>query len=707
MIMGKSRLFLRSISQFLLTALLVPMLTISSTLLAAPKDKLPEKYDKWLKEEVVYIISPAEKDVFQKLDNDRDRDRFLEEFWRQRDPTPGTLRNEFKEEHYRRIAYADDKFGRETPAKGRTTDRGRFYIKMGMPIHFETYRGGRIHPIEVWYYKGNPILLKTSFFRLLFYQPHGTGAYKLYNPALDGPRYLVTDIGIKPPPGVSIPSTLGGPELEDFLAQEIIKAYVSPMLVEEYSSNFPGDMLSGGIRSAILINDVNALPHKKIDDSYAYEFLEHKAVVEVDYSVHYMGNRSKVILLQDPSGIFSLNYALVPDLLSVDFFKDKYFAQLRTSVRVTDPEGKTVFQGERNIPIELRKEELKIVEKNSFQLLDSFPLVPGRYTFNLLMENLVSKEFTSIESKVTVPESGRLAMSPLLLSKKISRDLPPGGEIQAFQMGGTHLYPSVSNTFRRQDNAFLFFQVWGLTKELREKGILELILKKGEESIWDVRNTVAEFGGEGEIIHQIPLKNLSPGPYSIEVALRDNERRLLLFESTDLSITDKEPPGSWVISQSNPPAGDAYYSYIKGVQYLNRGERDRALPELAEACLKQPDSLNYALSYARALMLERNFKTVRDTLLPFAETGASHFGLFFSLGRASEELEDFQKAITFYQKALDIRGGIADILNRIGECWFRLGAEEEALRVWEKSLKINPAQENIKARIKALREKRL
>jgi len=105
-------------------------------------------------------------------------------------------------------------------------------------------------------------------------------------------------------------------------------------------------------------------------------------------------------------------------------------------------------------------------------------------------------------------------------------------------------------------------------------------------------------------------------------------------------------------------------------------------------------------------MLEGNFQAVRDILMPFAGTGTDHFGLFFSLGRASEELEAFQEAVTFYQKALDIRGGIADILNRIGHCWIRLGAEEEALRVWEKSLEINPDQEDIKARIKSIKEKR-
>ena len=68
---------------------------------------LPERYRKWLDEEVVYLITPREKEVFLKLQTDRERDIFIEAFWKQRDPTPETPRNEFREEHYRRLNYAN------------------------------------------------------------------------------------------------------------------------------------------------------------------------------------------------------------------------------------------------------------------------------------------------------------------------------------------------------------------------------------------------------------------------------------------------------------------------------------------------------------------------------------------------------------------------------------------------------------------------
>jgi GWxTD domain-containing protein len=78
------------------------------------KSQLPPQHKKWLEEEVVYIISPREKDVFEKLTTDRERDLFIEAFWKHRDPTPGSPENEFKTEHFRRITYANKYLGRSS-----------------------------------------------------------------------------------------------------------------------------------------------------------------------------------------------------------------------------------------------------------------------------------------------------------------------------------------------------------------------------------------------------------------------------------------------------------------------------------------------------------------------------------------------------------------------------------------------------------------
>ncbi len=134
----------------------------------SPKD-LPPVYQKWLQEEVVYIITDKEKEVFLKLETEQDRDRFIEEFWKQRDPTPGTPRNEFKEEHYRRIEFVNKTFGRGTPIKGWRTDRGRIYIVLGMPVDVQKFQTGETYPMEIWLYQGNTRFIQAPFVRLLFF----------------------------------------------------------------------------------------------------------------------------------------------------------------------------------------------------------------------------------------------------------------------------------------------------------------------------------------------------------------------------------------------------------------------------------------------------------------------------------------------------------------------------------------------------------
>ena len=302
----------------------------SIILYAKQNPELPQKYKKWIKEEIIYIITPKEKEVFYELENDKERDLFIQEFWRQRDPTPGTPRNEFKDEHYRRIEYANKKFGRGNPFKGWRTDRGRFYIMLGRPSHVEKFSTPDIHPIEVWYYHGNPKQDQVPYYRLLFAQRYGGGEYELYDPAADGPQSLIpfqqrqhmfaqrqrpglmgTDAPENPMEMQFVERLRNHLEQKDFDAYMLLHYNIGLDLAEASLSNFPGRSGPENILvSALLLKDVETYPHKRVEDDYAYEFLENKAFVEVNYSVHYIGNLSKVSIIQDPSGDFFVNYTL-------------------------------------------------------------------------------------------------------------------------------------------------------------------------------------------------------------------------------------------------------------------------------------------------------------------------------------------------------------------------------------------------------------
>src|SRR5258706_95359 len=129
------------------------------------RKELETPYRKWLTEDVAYIITDEERLAFKRLNTDDEREQFIEQFWLRRDPTPDTIENEFKEEHYRRIAYANERFSSGFP--GWKTDRGRMYIKYGPPDEISGQPAGgmyerppeegggttQVFPFEQWRYR--------------------------------------------------------------------------------------------------------------------------------------------------------------------------------------------------------------------------------------------------------------------------------------------------------------------------------------------------------------------------------------------------------------------------------------------------------------------------------------------------------------------------------------------------------------------------
>src|SRR5918911_2923826 len=157
-----------------------------------PRNKKPELskiFKNWLNQDVEYIITDRERDIFKKLQTDEEREAFIEDFWRRRDPDPDTEENEYKEEYYERIAYANEHYASGIP--GWKTDRGRIYIMYGKPDEIEThpsggaynresYEGGgstSTYPFERWFYRYLPGI--GSGIEIEFVDPTGSGEYRI------------------------------------------------------------------------------------------------------------------------------------------------------------------------------------------------------------------------------------------------------------------------------------------------------------------------------------------------------------------------------------------------------------------------------------------------------------------------------------------------------------------------------------------------
>jgi len=271
------------------------------------KSTLPARYQQWLAEEVAYIVAPRERTVFLALQTDRERDIFIEAFWKQRDPSPGTERNEFKEEHYSRLEYANSVYGRSTPLPGWKTDRGRIYIILGPPKNIESYdHVMNVFPTEIWFYLGDSDLGLPTGFNVIFFKRAGTGDYVLYSPTDDGPQSLIAD-------------SMGDYRDEREAYQALKK--LEPNLARQTLSLIPGDATQPGYESMAsnrLMATIFASPQQKVDVDYADAILKYKDFVEVEYTANYISSEVQVQVIQDDQGTFFVHYSIEPAKVSVE-----------------------------------------------------------------------------------------------------------------------------------------------------------------------------------------------------------------------------------------------------------------------------------------------------------------------------------------------------------------------------------------------------
>jgi GWxTD domain-containing protein len=690
--------------------ILVLFLILPVSFGAEKKIKLPPKYKKWLEQEVAYIMTSKEENAFKQLETDKQRDLFIEEFWRQRDPTPGTSRNEFREEHYRRIEYANKWFGRGTSKPGWKTERGRIYIILGEPIYRDQFHNSQyIYPTELWFYQGNVSQGLEPLFYIVFYKRWGSGDFILYSPQLDGPHSLVP-----------LTSHELSPENRSFAARQrmasrtfdeekggaaygIIKERVSYELAQASISLIPGGASVSPAESDKLLGKVDTFPQKNVNDVYAYEFLEDKASVEVSYSVHYIGNTSEVRILKDKSGQFFVDYSIQPQSLSLSAYEDKYYSNIKISGRVSDSDGRTVFQYEREYPLEFGKEQIKQVKMIPMAIQDSFPLVPGIYNVSVLLQNTVSKEFTSFERDIIIPESEEAFwMGDLVLAYVKKKDL----ELlkSSFKVGEERFYPCLKREFTPQDTLYLFFQLFGLTEEMSEDGWISYAFNEDGKEQYVRKRKIKGYEDAMNFLEEFSLKDFPPSSYSLRVSVLDRNEKEVLFKEERFSVLSEIHARPWIRFKRYPGSGDPIYSFIKGAQFLNKGEMKKAEDELGKAYEMEPEREDFAIAYAGVLLNREANEDVRRVLMPFVEKQVSDDNLYYVLGRAHQGLGEYEEAISFYQKFVSHQGASFVVLNSIGECYFQIDNPEEALRAWEKSLEINPDQPEIKKKVKEIKK---
>jgi GWxTD domain-containing protein len=685
------------------TGLLLTVLVAFLAVPAAPagqkaeKPKLPDSYKKWLEEDVATIIAPMEREVFLKLQTDRERDLFITAFWKQRDPSPGSDENEFKTEHLRRLAHADRYYGRDAPRPGWKTDRGRFYIILGEPRDIQRFEGkSQTYDAEVWFYQGKTELGLPAAFNLVFFREGGHGEYRLYSPLGNGPQALLAGY-------------FGG---ADYAAAYEKLHEIEPELASVSLSLIPGETstMSGrpSMSSDILIQRIESAPSRSVESKYAQKFLQYKDIVEVEYTANYLDNDSLIKVFRDPSGFYFVHYAVEPRRLSVNQYEDKYYTTLKVNGRVTTADGRLVHQFDKTVALNMTAEEMKDAGRAPFDYQDLFPLIGGDYSFSLLIKNEASKEFTSVEQALRIPQAaGAVQMTQPLLGYKAVRLEPGQRRMKAFRIGPYQIYCQPGRIFTRQETLVVAFQLNNLADDVSAAGEVRIEFRKDGLPFQAIRRKPAECPDLPNIIEEVPLADFPPAHYTVIASFATAGTEIVTAaEEFDLSYAETVPR-PWFSSRVLPDPADPVYPEIMGAQLFNLGRYQEARVFLERAFQRKPGSEDTAGSLARAYLALADAPSASKALAPFL--GAEKPAKYETYVLAAEALKrtgEFGRAVELLDQAISHYGVNAVLLNSVGECYQGLGKINEALAAFERSLELSPDQPEVRKRIDELKKKR-
>ncbi|MBD3413114.1 MAG: GWxTD domain-containing protein [Candidatus Aminicenantes bacterium] len=665
------------------------------------REDLPAQYREFL-DLTQYIMLDEERDVFLQLTTSRERDIFIESFWKQRDPTPGTKRNEYREEHIKRFEYANEFLGRGTSREGWRTDRGRIYIILGEPASKEYFEGMKeLYPVEVWYYYGGEGRGLPPHFAVVFFKRGGFGEYRLYDPVADGPTSLL----------------IKGREMDftDYrAAYEKIKQ-LAPTLSLVALSVVPGDIpfnFQPSPENNIIMAEIFESPKKDINPTYATNFMDYKGLVSTDYMTNYIENVSDVSIIRDPQvNLNFVHFSIVPQNLSVDYYEpnDQYFCNFELNVSLRKGE-EIVFQYTKNYPYYFPPEDLEKVRASGVSVEDSFPLTEGRYELTALLKNSVGKEFTILEKSVEVKESSG---SPEILGpfvgysfREYERDLHI-----PYKVLNEKLVLDPSKTFSASDEIAFLFVVSNIDRSLWENGKMELAVqglkeKNPASKSFSILLQGSPFQNVISFSHSVSAQELTPDYYRAEVKLLDGTQKVMDTQSVEFVISPNHSVGHPIsFSKGFPLSNSFIYFYMLASQNRNLGNMDKAESYYKQAYQMNPDFQRGVLDYTSFLVENESYNQALDMAEKFKDIENLTFQYYLLKGKALMGLERYKDAIKNFLEGNKIYDSDTGLLNSLGFCYHKTDQNKKAMEVLNASLKLNPKQENVQNLIKEIEKK--
>jgi GWxTD domain-containing protein len=503
--------------------------------------ELATPYKKWLEEEVPYIISDEERSAFLQLQTNEEREQFIEAFWQRRDPTPDTVENEFKEEHYRRIAYANERFSSGIP--GWRTDRGRIYIMWGPPDEIESHSAGSTYnrPMS----EGGGQTTVYGFDDWTYHYMEGIGqniTIEFVDPTGTGEYHITMDPGEKDAMS-HVPG--GGPSL----LEQMGLSSQAARFTQSNGSTAPlgiAQMNGGGglesqneftrLEQFAKVQAPPPVKFKDLEEVVSSRILRNQ--ISFDYRFDFMRITGDTILV--PVTVQIQNKQMT--------FRDRdgvQSASLNLFGRISSMTGRVIQTFEdviqRDFPDTLLESSLK-----GFSIYQkAVPLRPGLYKLDLVIKDVNSGNVGVVNTRLAVSPipDDKLEASSLILADQMEPVSSKDVGVGQFVLGSTKVRPKLDAEFHTDQALDVYLQFYNLKvddKTHKNNVSMDFKVTQGDQTVAHEVKTGDQLQQNGEQVtfqQVIAAKTLPPGKYKLQVEATDLVANQTVSRTADFTVT--------------------------------------------------------------------------------------------------------------------------------------------------------------------------
>jgi GWxTD domain-containing protein len=510
----------------------------------AKKQKALEKelagpWKKWMSEDVTYIITDEERQAFKRLKTDEERQQFVEQFWLRRDPTPDTEENEYKEEHYRRIAYSNDHYASGIP--GWKTDRGMIYIKYGAPDEIDSHPSGgsyerpqeegggetSTYPFEDWRYRYIEGVGTNTIIE--FVDASMSGEYKI---ALD-PEEKDALLYV-PGAGLTMSEQMGMSDKTQRFdrtdgthlgtgGQPLPESMNEFTRLEQYANLMKAPVIKFRDLDAVISSNIryNTLPMAVRTD-----------FIRVTDATVYTN-----IMIQFKNG--DLNYAT----------KDKISkATVNIYGRITTLTRRSVNWFEETVNAETPQEMLQATMNGSQIYSKRIPLAPGTYRLNIVAKDTVGNTMNTYETALIVPhyDEDQLGASSVILADQLERVPTTSIGTGQFVIRSSKVRPRINDVFKQAETMGIYTEFYNLgmdEKTKKPQGTIEyeVVNNADNKTVMSQTEDLTTLQNASAFLvtveKKLPLRSLAPGRYTLKLKIDDKLKNRSLTPSAQFTVT--------------------------------------------------------------------------------------------------------------------------------------------------------------------------